>query len=99
MNGAETENTWYVAVMRAGGRHYSFTGAGSSSYRGFSEHSRASGIEIVAERFDVTDPEINRLTGFDETGQRTKENLLKALTDSLDKNGGLSPQAALDGLF
>jgi len=98
MDGAETDNTWYVAIMQTGNRHYPFIGAGSSFYRGFSKRAEEQGMNIVAERFGATDEEVDRLTGVDEYRKRTKRSLLRDLVDSLDRGSETSPQEALDRL-
>lgn len=50
------DNGWYVAIINfGGGSIYHFIGAGSSEYKIFKDISRRNGIEVMAERFNISD--------------------------------------------
>lgn len=94
----ETEDrNWYVAITEFFGKvHYSLIGAGASSYKNFSQVAEQSGIKIVAERFDVNDKTVNRITGFDENGNKTNRLPLKELITQINLGKITDPQKALD---
>lgn len=92
------DETWYIAIMKMGGRHFPFTGAGSSYYRNFSHFARRSGVEILAEAFDVTDETIDRIQGF-EDGKGVYESRLTALTERLNSCQEIDAQKELRELI
>jgi hypothetical protein len=96
------DNTWYVAIQRFfGNTHYSFIGAGSESYRNFRPIAVKHQIEIVAERFGVSDLVVNRLTGFDGTDREVtspENSPLALLVQRLNQGEQLNSQEALDEL-
>lgn len=97
---AVKDNTWYIAIQEGFGKlYYSFVGVGSESYSNFSEITARHGIKIVAERFEVNDETINKLSGFSEQGKRIEgDSLLIQLVKRLEAGEKLDVQAELDKL-
>jgi len=94
-----TDSTWYVAIQKFGNHFYAFVGAGGQSYRGYKDIANKHCINVVAEEFGVDDTTINRLEGFDENDRRVEgDPPLKVLTDRLNCERGLNPQAELSDL-
>ena len=93
------DNTWYVAITGVGGHYYSLVGAGGKSYRSFAEHfNKAGGSKIIAEQFDILPETIDKITGFDESGKKTKKNLLADLVNRLNNRAELDVQEELSKL-
>lgn len=78
-----SDNTWYVAITESCGLYSSFVGAGSTYYSEFEKYGRKNGIRVLAEEFDITDPEINRIEGFDHAGKKVRESELALLVQKL----------------
>lgn len=98
VNKAPQNNTWYVAIIHGAAGYSSFVAAGGGDYPDFEKRAPRQGIKVIAQRFDVTDPVINRLTGFNAAGQRTEVIPLKTLVDRLNAGEQFDIQAALDSL-
>lgn len=102
MGNAKTKvenDTWYVAIQHGFGVYTSFTGAGGSFYHGFKERAGKYGTEVVAERFDIDDATINRLTGFDKQGKRIHgDSPLTSLVKRLETGEKIDAQVELDKL-
>ncbi len=93
------DDTWYIAIIRGGSSHYPLTAVCGESYRDFSRHAAKNGMNIVAERFGISDLEINLLTGFSREGKRTGEiPQLTALAIKLDSEGAPNAQEELNKL-
>lgn len=93
------DDTWYVAITGFGGRYYSLVAAGSKSYGSFAEHfNQAGGSKIIAEQFDILPETIDKITGFDESGKKTKKDFLTDLVDRLNDGAELDVQEELSKL-
>ena len=93
------DDTWYIAITGFGGYYYSLVAAGSKSYRGFAEHfNKAGGSKIIAEQFDILPETIDKITGFDDSGKKTKKDFLTDLVDRLNNRAELDVQEELSKL-
>lgn len=91
----EQDNSWYINITRTGPYFYSFVAIGSCFYKDYKRHAEESGLPVVAEQFDVSVEIINRIHGFDESGRRTKENLLFKLVSKLNSGEEIDVQKEL----
>ncbi len=85
------DNTWYIALMNYCGHWYPLVAAGGESYHNFKQFCP----DIAAERFGVTDEQINDIDGF--VGlKREKPNRLNELVQRLNNGELLDAQKELD---
>jgi len=91
------DNTWYIAIMKVY-VYVPFVAAGSETYRDWKEMAEKYGMKVVAELFGVTDQQVNRMTGFDEKGNKTDKTPLKDLADRLERGERFDVQSALQQL-
>jgi len=90
------DNTWYIAIMKmAGNRFETLVASGSSYYRNFSHRAPKYGVEIVAEQFDISDADINRIEGFNESGRKVRDSGLRILVYKLNAGEQIDVQEQL----
>ena len=96
MTETKKDETWYVAIMKMPSNWYdALVAVGSSFYRSFSNIAKRNGVEIVAEQFDVTDEQINRIEGFNENERKVRESSLTALVTRLNAGEQLDAKQEL----
>jgi len=97
---ASDKGDWYVAIMKSGGRYNAFTGAGSKFYRNWKKNAVRYRLEVMAERFGVSDEIVNHLDGWDSEGRHKLLGYapLRSLVDRLNSGERLDIQKALDRL-
>jgi len=93
------DETWYIGIMQMGSHYSVFEGAYGEQYRNFKGIAGRRGVEIAAERFGVSDDEMNLLTGFSrDGGLKTEEHRLSEFWERLNSGRVDDPQKALDDL-
>ena len=93
------DETWYIAIMKIGSTYSIFEGAYGEQFRDFKEIADKRGIEIVVEQFEISDEEINLLTGFTGNGKRGGRNNLSELKKKLDSGEVEDVQKMFDDLY
>lgn len=90
------EEIWYVAIFKGFGVYCSYTACDSKHYHNLKDFKISRGIIPVAEIFDISGEVINKITGFDENGQKTENLPLKSITDRLNAGEKFDVQKALE---
>ena len=100
MKGKIEDKTWYLAIMRTFNNYSIFVGACGEQYRNFKNFAikSRSGVQIVAEQFDISDEEINILDGFTKEGKSSEKNYLNELKQKMDSRMIQDHQRALEDL-
>jgi len=93
-----SDDTWYVAIMKMGGKYTSFIAACGEAYRNFDQIARRNGVEIVAQEFTISDKVIDYLGSSERKNQRDSSSRLALLADRLNSGEQIDPQEGLKNL-